>query len=355
MSTTTRPVRWGILGTARITRRLIPAIQTLHAEGQAELIGLASRSPERARAWAQGFGEIRTFDSYQSLLDCPEIDAVYIPLPPSLHHQWTIAAAEAGKHVLCEKPLAINQSQANEMAAACRERRLQLMDGVMWWHTPRAHDLQDELDRGSIGNIRRITSAFSFVADQFPPEDLRFHKELGGGCLGDLGWYCVGASLWSMGRLPDEVWGWSSKTAAAERAFSGWLRAGDMTAGFDCGFEIANRRWLEIAGTAGSLICDDFTRPWNEQKPRYWRHDHAGKAAEHVSVPALQEVCLVREFGRLVQSGQPDHRWGEVALATQAILDALRQSAVTGRAVPVEANSLTSIGGFRGFPRAKPV
>lgn len=330
-----RLIRWGILGTARIAARIAPAIQ---ATPGAELAAVASRDARRAAEWAAQHGVPRSFGSYAALLDEADIDAVYIPLPPSLHAESTIRAAERGKHVLCEKPLAATFAAAAEMAAACRQHRRQLMDGVMWLHHPRAAAMQSVLRAGTLGPLRRVTSAFTFVAAQFPPDDHRFQHELGGGSLLDLGWYCVGATLWTTGRLPRRVWALGRYQSGVDRTFSGQMQFDeDLVASFDCGFETTARKWLEVAGTEASLICDDFPRPWNEEKPRFWIHNQAGKSAEQVAPVAQQEHCMVARFCDLARRPQPDETWPQLSLQVQQACAALDQAARTQH--PVELPS----------------
>lgn len=325
-------VRWGILGTARIAaKKVAPAI---HRADGAELSAVASRSAERAAEWAKEHGAVRSYGSYAELLDDPDIDAVYIPLPPALHHEWTIHAAQKGKHVLCEKPLALNAQQAEEMAAACREHNVQLMDGVMWLHHPRAEEMQRPIQDGTLGELRRVTSAFTFHWDVVPEDDLRLSRELGGGSLGDLGWYCVGAALWAFGKLPTHVYGAARFYRDVDLNFSGLLWfAGNRIASFDSGFDVGMRKWLEVAGTKASLVCDDFTRPWDEGRPRFWLHDAGGKMAEHVSSHRLIEVCMIEAFCRIVTSGRLDEHWPTIAVDTQRVCDALDRSARTGTVV----------------------
>jgi predicted dehydrogenase len=334
MSSHSPIVRWGVLSTARIATRVGAAIR--RAEG-AELSAVASRSPEKATAWATEHRAARSYGTYEALLDDPEIDVVYIPLPPSLHAQWTIKAAEHGKHVLCEKPLALEASQAEEMAAACREHDVQLMDGVMWLHHPRAAEMHRFLGDGTLGDLRRVTSAFSFHWDEVPTGDFRLSRDLGGGSLGDLGWYCIGATLWAFGDRPLRVFGtarYYGTARDADRNFSGMLWFDrERMASFDCGFDVGMRRWMEVAGTQASLVCDDFTRPWNEERPRFWLHDTRGKMSEHASSPRIQEVCMIDDFCDIVRSGVLDDRWPRQAIETQRVCDALDRSARTGQIV----------------------
>jgi len=152
-------VRWGILGTARIATKVAAAI---HQAQGAQLSAIASRSADRAQQWQAEHKAERHYGSYQALLGDPEIDAVYIPLPPSLHAEWTIKAAQQGKHVLCEKPIAMSALEAREMVNACEHHNVQFMDGVMWYHHPRCKQMQDVIKQGQLGPLRRVTSAFTF-------------------------------------------------------------------------------------------------------------------------------------------------------------------------------------------------
>lgn len=326
-------VHWGVLSTARIATKVSAAIQ---AAPRAELLAIGSRSKPRAAAWAAEHGASRIFGSYIEVLEDDDIDAVYIPLPPSMHKEWTIKAAERGKHVLCEKPLALNADEAREMAAACRANNVQLMDGVMWVHHPRATDMYRPIKEGTLGTLRRVTSAFTFNWDVIPEEDLRMSRELGGGSLLDLGWYCVRASLWAFSGMPTRVYGSAQYYNDVDLNFSGtmWFDEGRM-ASFDCGFNVGMRKWLEVAGTKGSLVCDDFTKSWDESKPRFWLHDGSGKSVEQVSAAPIQEVCMIDDFCRIVQSGQLDERWPSTAIATQIVCDALDASARSGKVMDV--------------------
>src|SRR5262249_27294834 len=181
-----RRLHWGILGCPRIPRRgLVPGIRaartgTLHA--------LASRDPNRARAWAEEFGVPRACGSYQEVLEDPEIDAVYIPLPNELHRPWVLSAADAGKHVLCEKPLALDMEDARAMVEHCRSRGVVLMEAFMWRHQPRTGAIRQLVAEGAIGSLRLIRSSVSFP---IAPDDWRLDPARGGGALWDVGCYGI--------------------------------------------------------------------------------------------------------------------------------------------------------------------
>jgi len=330
---TSSPIRWGILGTARIATKVGRAIQ---AASGAELTAIASRSEEKARGWAAEHQVPRHFGNYQVLLDDPDIDAVYMPLPPSLHLEWTARAAERGKHVLCEKPIALDASEAEQMWSVCQQHGVQLMDGVMWYHHPRALQMAKVLRDGTLGTLRRVTSAFSFCWKEIPKNEIRLNRQMRGGSLWDLGWYCVGAALWAFNAMPHRVYGTASWYNDVDMHFSGllWFDQ-DRTAAFDSGFDTEMRRWIEVAGTDASLVCDDFTNPWDSHKPRFWLNNSTGTVSEHIAPPVIQEVQMIQDFGRIIRTGQLDPSWPETAIRTQHICDALDHSARTDQPVEV--------------------
>jgi predicted dehydrogenase len=345
-----RPVRWGILGTARIATKVGRAID--RARG-AVLAAVASRDKSRADAWvaahtrsgspaddARAFlepGAIATCGSYLEILDDPNIDAVYIPLPPSLHCQWTCLAAERGKHVLCEKPLGMDLAEAQQMADACAAGNRQLMDGVMWLHHERTLAMREIIRSDRLGSLRRVTSGFSLNGADLGPQNIRFQSELGGGALGDLGWYCVGAALWAFGELPQQVFATARYERNVDMNLSAmlWFRE-DRMVSFDCGFDVVWRKWFEIAGTRGSIVCDDFVNPWDAGKARFWVHDSQGQGTQHLFPDCVQEMRMIERFCEIVQSGRLDAAWPSAALATQRVCDALAQSARTGTIVEMD-------------------
>jgi len=348
-------VRWGILATARIASQVASAIA---ATPGAEVVAVASRSAERAAAWAEQHGVPRSHASYQALLEDDDVDVVYIPLPPSMHAEWTIRSAESGKHVLCEKALAMNAVEGAEMAAACHEHNVQLMDATMWVHHPRAVEMLRPIQNGEIGELRHVASAFSFMIDPYlqskpshmagdpssetlsldriVAHELRFQRSLGGGALFDLGWYNVRVALWAFGAMPARVFA----TARYQHDVDINLNAimwydDDRVATFDCGYDVTRRKWFEVAGTAGSVVCDDFLRPEKIDRPRFWLHDQDGNAAEHVSAPVQQEQCMIDRFCQIVRSGTLESQWPEISVANQRVCDAVAESARTGKVVEI--------------------
>ena len=326
-------IRFAILGTAKIARTVGPKINT--ADGS-ELVGVASRDAGKAAAFAAELNAPVSYNNYQAALDDPNIDAVYLPLPPALHLEWTIKAAAAGKHILCEKPMARSATETQQMIDVCQQHRVVLLDGVMWYHTPRATAIKNYVDGGQLGNIRQMTSAFTFRWDVMPMENLRMHRHLGGGALLDLGWYCVGAALWLLNEMPQQVYAraqWQNHVDIRMNAFL-WFANGKVTT-IECGFDTVRRRWFEIAGAQQNLVCDDFTRPWNADKPRFWTHDNNGKATEHLLHHKAQEEHMIEAFCDLIRSKNFNHPWLELAKKTQTVCDALERSARTETTVNI--------------------
>lgn len=352
--------RWGILGAAGIARK---NWQGIKYAGNGQLTAVASRSRDRA---AQFIAECQSFvpqdpvpvacGSYEELLERSDVDAVYIPLPTGLRKEWVIRAAEAGKHVLAEKPVGCHVGEVEEMLAACRRHRVQFMDGVMFMHSARLARLRETLDDGvSVGTLRRIATQFSFAAPaEFHQSNIRAHSVLEPlGCLGDLGWYNIRFTLWVMKYvLPTRVTGRllaaSGRTdspGAVPMEFSAELLfPGDVSASFFCSFLTENQQWANISGSKGFAHLRDFVLPFYGAEAAFdvtnavfhvrgsdfnmldrTRRVAAGEYSN--SYADSQEARLFRHFGELVLSRQLDDSWGDIALRTQRVLDACLASA----------------------------
>lgn len=326
------PLRWGILGTARIATKLSRAI--LRSGG--EIVHVGSRKESRGQHWvAEHVPESAqrqsvAVGSYETVINDPRVTAVYIPLPPSLHAEWTIRAAEAGKHVLCEKPLSINGRSAVDMLRACEQHSVQLLDGTMWLHHQRTGEMRSVIADGGIGDVHRWTGAFTVNARDMRDDNIRFQSDLGGGSLLDLGWYCVRAANWAFGAVPNRVFATARWSGGIDRRCTAimWYD-NDRMASFDCGFDTAMRKWFEVAGSGGSVICDDFVSPWNPAQARFWVHDDHGKASVRAISDCDQEVEMLRYFCSRIQVGGSCMDLTRQAVAAQRVLDALLLSART--------------------------
>ncbi|MDE0553430.1 MAG: Gfo/Idh/MocA family oxidoreductase [Candidatus Poribacteria bacterium] len=316
-------IRWGILSTANIATKVARAI---HLAENADLVAVASRTEGRATTWAKEHNVPTAYGTYDALLADASLDAIYIPLPPSLHAEWTIKAAEHGKHILCEKPLAANADEAVAMADACRQNGVQLMDGVMWVHHQRTAEMKRTLTDGTLGKLRRITTAFTFNWDTIPAGNIRAMKEFAGGSLGDLGYYCIRAILWAFEEMPTQVFATARYKVGVDFNLAGILWFDDeRMATLDCGFDTALRKWFEVAGTRASIVCDDFTVPISEDSARFWVHGPDGNERNTVE-GCIQEVTMIERFSQIVQSGNLEAHWSDVAVNTMCVCDALLES-----------------------------
>jgi len=363
--------RWGILVTANIARKNWLAIRNA---GNCTLAAVASRDARRAQRYIADCQRHTAFDpppravgSYEELLAGDAVDAVYVPLPTVVRKPWLIRAAEAGKHVLSEKPVAANAGDLQEILAACRRHGVQFMDGVMFQHSRRIERLREVLHDGrSVGQIRRIASQFSFGATpEFFQEDIRAHSELEPlGCLGDLGWYCIRFTLCMLdGQLPSRVCahllashGRPDSPAPVPTELSAELFFPEgVSASFFCSFLAEIQQWAVVGGTSGFLHVPDFVLPrygaevdFEVSNPVYRvtgcdfnMEDHRRRIAvpEYSnSDPNSQEAAMFRTFAAAVLSGEPDDAWGTMVLKTQQVSDACLKSATSdGRMVDVTA------------------
>jgi D-xylose 1-dehydrogenase (NADP+, D-xylono-1,5-lactone-forming) len=251
------PFRWGLLSTARINRAIIPP---LRASARHALVAVASRDPARGAAYAREWEIPRVHDTYDALLDDPGIDAIYNPLPNALHAPWTIRAARAGKHVLCEKPLATTVAEVEAIAEAAAAAGVVVTEAFMYRHHPQTLRLQALLAEGTIGAVQLVRSAFTFLLTR--TEDPRWEPAMGGGSLWDVGCYPVSMSRLLAGVEPDEVFGRGRLApGGVDDAFTGQLVFGGIVAQFDCGFRAPFRTHLEVVGTEGVMTVPAPFKP----------------------------------------------------------------------------------------------
>lgn len=353
-------LRWGILGAANVARKNWRAMQLA---GNATLTAVASRDPQRARDFvSECQAEIpfpeppAALPSYEALVHSPNVDAVYCPLPTGVRKEWVLAAAAAGKHVICEKPCAASASDLHEMIQACQRHDVQFMDGVMFAHSLRtARMLEVIADGTSVGEVRRLSTQFSFLAEpDFAATNIRGQAALEPqGCAGDLGWYCIRLALMVFkDQRPIRVTARSHTPRADQAAqpiapaeLSGELLfPGGATASFYCSFRAGLQQWAHISGTHGSIYIPDYVLPhagpelhFEVAQPEFhvrgceFRMDpnvRVHTVAEHShGAPAAQEANLFRNFSAQALSGRLNPEWPEMAMKTQQILDACLESA----------------------------
>ena len=253
-------VKWGIVSTADINRKVIPGA---HASDKVDLVAVASRDQGRAEAYAREWEIPHAYGSYEALLADPEVEAVYISLPNTMHAEWSIKAMEAGKHVLCEKPFTRHPGDVDEAFDVAEKTGRLLSEAFMYRHNPQTKRLAELVADGAIGELRLVRSAFSYSL--YDADNIRLRTDVEGGALMDVGCYCISGSRLVAGE-PESVYGrqWTGPSGT-DWVFTASLQfPGDVQGLFDCGTAMPNRDELEAIGSEGSLFLDD---PWHCRRP----------------------------------------------------------------------------------------
>jgi xylose dehydrogenase (NAD/NADP) len=318
-------VKWGILSTARINRHFLAGAR--EASG-AEVVAVASRDADAAQRYADEHGIPRAHGGYEALLADAEVDVVYIPLPNSMHVPWTVRALEAGKHVLCEKPLSRRAAEViRAFEVAEREGRI-LMEAFMYRHNPQTRRVVELIAEGAIGRLRVIRAAFSFFTDD--PANVRMRAELDGGALMDVGCYCVSGARLLAGEpvrvSAEQVLGGDG----VDIVFTGTMRfAEDVVAYFDSGLVLAPRDALEVVGEHGALFLDD---PWHCRTPVIELHRDG--AVDRISTEPVDSYRLEVENMSAAVRGDADPLLGrEDAVAQARAIESLYEAADRGASV----------------------
>ena len=317
-------VRFGILSTAKINRLVLAGA----AESElVEIAAVASRDVARAEDYAREHGIPRAYGSYDELLADPDLDAVYISLPNSLHVEWSIRALEAGKHVLCEKPLSRRPDDVERAFDVADRTGLLLTEAFMYRHNPQTVRLQELVDRGAIGPLLAVRAAFSFTLSD--RAYIRLSSDLDGGALMDVGCYCVSGSRLLAGE-PERVFGAASTESGVDVVFAGTMSfPGDVVAQFDCGLRLPLRDELEVIGTEGSIFLDD---PWHCRKPVLELRRDTG-VEEIVLAPVDSYRLELENLAGAIQGRGEPLLGRDDALGQARTIDALYRSAETGEAV----------------------
>jgi D-xylose 1-dehydrogenase (NADP+, D-xylono-1,5-lactone-forming) len=295
-------LRWGIIGPGRISTRLVRAVG---ASERGELVAVASRDPQRAAAFAHRHGIAQAFGSYDALLAAADVDVVYISLPNHLHAQWTIRALAAGKHVLCEKPLALTVAEVDAIRAASIRTGRIAVEAFMYLHHPQILRTLDLVRDGAVGPLELVNGTFSFLLDQ--PDDPRIDPAMGGGSLWDVGCYPVSFARRIAAEEPD----WVSASArfdqrGVDRMFIGQLHfPGGLLAQFDSGFAAADRERVEIVGQEGRLVLSSPFLPAPDgpaPSVTLWR----GLEAEVIEVASVDQYhAEVADLTAAILDGSP--------------------------------------------------
>ena len=329
-------VRWGIVSSAQIARKaLMPAIA---AARNAELVAVGTPRPDRMQATIDQYG-FRVLPSYEAVLEDPEVDAIYNPLPNGLHAEWSIKALQAGKHVLCEKPFTVTPDEIDGMVAASEKAGKWLMEAFMYRFHPQIPLAKSVLESGRIGTLRTIRAAFTFnsAPDATNP---RFQAGQGPGALMDVGCYCINAIRFfsdaaSGGGLPLAVTAWSSwhEESGGDLTTTGLLEYPSHSALFDCSFESNFRTSIELVGSDGRI---ELPKPWLPGKdPGVVRVFDQHGVEELTTEVVDQYALMVEHFSDCILNNRPPVRGPEDARDNMRVLEAVRRSALEHRRVPL--------------------
>jgi D-xylose 1-dehydrogenase (NADP+, D-xylono-1,5-lactone-forming) len=325
-----KQLRWGILGTSRINRSVAPAI---NESPRSQLLAVASRALERAQAEARSYSIPRAYGSYTELLADTEIDAVYVALPNALHAEWTIAAARAGKHVLCEKPLAPSLAEVDAISEAARANGVVVAEAFMYRHHPQTLKVRELVGSGVLGPLSLVRGCFTFTMTR--PNDVRLEPVAGAGCLWDLGCYPVSYARLLVGEESVEAFGWQTTGASGvDEAFAGQLRfPSGARAQFDCGFRVPLRAELEVVGRDATLRVAEPFKPGLASTLELRRE---GQPPEAIAVKG-QSLYLgeVEDMADCVLEGKTQRMSLADSRGNCAALLALLESARTGRSVSI--------------------
>lgn len=320
-------VHWGILSTARINEKFLAGIA---GSSRCDVVAVASRDRDRAEAYARRHGIPGAHGSYEALLADPEIEAVYVPLPNALHLEWAQRALEAGKHVLCEKPLSRRAADVEAAFDVAERQGRLLMEGFMYRHHPQTLRLVEMVASGALGRLRLVRGSFSFLLSD--PADVRLSRELDGGCLMDVGCYCVNAARLVAGEAEQAAAMAMIGGDGVDIAFVASLRcAHGVLAHFDAGFVLSDRHDLEVVGEEATLYVRD---PWHCREPGIELRRPG--AVERIEIPPANPYTLEADnFAAAIRGEAPPLLGRADAVGQARTIEALYAAAGAGIQIAV--------------------
>lgn len=323
----TKVLNWGLLSTARINRALIPP---LRASKRNKLLAVGSRAQQSADQYTKEWNIPSAHGSYEALLADPEVDVIYNPLPNHLHAEWTIKAVEAGKHVLCEKPLALTVSEVDAIKEAAHKHGRVVAEAFMYLHHPQTLKIQELIRSGSIGMLKLIRGSFTYVLTG--KADVRLDLTMGGGSIWDVGCYPISYARTVVGENPLEVFGWQvTGPTGIDETFVGQMRfAGEVYAQFDSSFATPFQTFMEIVGSEGTLKIPKPFKPGVNEKIYLTRGDET----EIIEMPGRElYIGEVEDMADAILLGREPRVSLEDSRANVAVITALLESAQTGKPV----------------------
>ncbi len=325
-----RKVRWGVLGCANFARNT--AIPAMLKSNNVELTAVASRTIGRAEQFQRDFGFDKAYGSYEELLADPDVEAIYDPLPNGMHGEWTIKAAIAGKHSLCEKPFTVSLDEAKAVDAAIKQHGVLAMEAFMWRFHPMHLRVRELIAEGEIGTIRNVRVAFTFSIAREP--NVRLSDALAGGGIMDVGCYCISQSRFLFDAEPTSVFAIADYDPEynVDMLASGILTFPGGRASFDCGFELPFRCEYEVAGSKGRIVCPLSILPGENAEI----HVHANNGVRTETFPGFNQYVLEFEHFSRAVAGEETLRYGtEDAIKQQRVIDAVYKSTRLGVSVSV--------------------
>lgn len=318
-----RTVKWGVLGTAYIFER--DTAEGMKQAENCELYAIAGRSMEKAEVFKEKYGFQKAYGGYEDLLADPQVEAVYIPLPNTMHYEWTIKALKAKKHVLCEKPLAPTAKEAQEMFETAREQGVFLMEAFAYQHSPYIAEVQKELERGTIGDVRYMEAAL--ITSDYVEGNIRMRKETLGGSTYDLGVYCNSLILRMLGVEPERVQAVSTFSKEGVDMYTAVLMEykNGVRASFDCGLVLATEKnsaldRFQIHGTRGSIEAVKFGFNAPGELSYVVRNFEGMEEVKTVQVPQNYRL-EVEQLGRCITEGETPAVSEAFSVANARIID----------------------------------
>jgi D-xylose 1-dehydrogenase (NADP+, D-xylono-1,5-lactone-forming) len=322
-------LRWGLLSTANINRSLIPPLK---ASKRNRLAAVASRNQAAAEDYAHKWKIPRAFGGYEALLNSPDVDVIYNPLPNGLHAEWTIKALQAGKHVLCEKPMAMSLAEMDAIQSASQQTGRVVAEAFMYRHHPQTLKVKAMVADGSLGKLQMIKGSFTFMLDR--AGDVRLDKGLGGGSIWDVGCYPISFARLVTGTEPLEVFGWQiTGQTGIDMSFIGQMKfSDDVHAQFDCGFASPFHAFMEIVGTQGTLNIPVPFKPGKKEKI-YFTHDNK---TEKLEIKGRElYIGEVEDMADAILLGKPSRMSLDDSRGNAAAILALLASAQSGKPVAI--------------------
>lgn len=323
-----RSVKWGVLGTAYIFER--DTAEGMKQAENCELYAIAGRSQEKAEAFKEKYGFQKAYGNYEDLLADPQVEAVYIPLPNTMHYEWTIKALKAKKHVLCEKPLAPTAKEAREMFETAREQGVFLMEAFAYQHSPYIAEVKKELENGTIGDVRYMEAAL--ITSDYVEGNIRMRRETFGGSTYDLGVYCNSLILRMIGKEPEKIQAVSTFSTEGVDMYTAVLMEYEngVRANFDCGMVLATEKnsaldRFQIHGTKGSIEAVKFG--FNAPGELSYVVRNFEGMEEMKTVQVAQNYRLeVEQLGRCITDGETPAVSEAFSVANARIIDRILES-----------------------------